>query len=89
LPDEVFRFGIEFADGRKATIFDEFPSSLDPGGIVLMPGRGSSSGATWDESYWVAPLPPPGALAFVCEWPVAGIPVTRADLDAAALLEGP
>jgi hypothetical protein len=28
------------------------------------------------------PIPPPGQLAFVCEWPALQIPLTRATLDA-------
>jgi hypothetical protein len=86
LPDDVFRFGVELADGRRATIFDEHPHGAAASAIALLPGRGSSTGAGWDESYWLAPLPPPGPLAFVCEWPVAGIPLTRAELDAGAIL---
>jgi hypothetical protein len=33
------------------------------------------------------PLPPPGPLSFVCEWPAAGIPLTRAQIDAQALID--
>jgi len=33
------------------------------------------------------PLPPPGRLALVCEWPAAGIPLTRTDIDAGAIHE--
>jgi hypothetical protein len=31
------------------------------------------------------PLPPP--LALVCEWPAAGIPLTRQDIDAGKVRE--
>jgi hypothetical protein len=33
------------------------------------------------------PLPPPGPLAFVCEWPAAGIAVTRSEIDAQLVLD--
>jgi hypothetical protein len=36
---------------------------------------------------WVWGLPPPGPLAFVCEWPARGIPETRAKMDAGLVLE--
>jgi len=32
-------------------------------------------------------LPPPGPLAFVCEWPTRHIPETRAEIDASLVLE--
>jgi hypothetical protein len=35
----------------------------------------------------VWPLPPAGTLAFVCEWPLRGIVETRAEIDAAPILE--
>ena len=34
-----------------------------------------------------APLPPAGKLAFVCEWPAAGIPLTRHEIDAQIILD--
>jgi hypothetical protein len=36
---------------------------------------------------WVWGLPPPGPLAFVCEWPARGIPETRVEIDAGLVLE--
>ena len=33
------------------------------------------------------PLPPAGKLAFVCEWPVAGIPLSRHEIDAQLVLD--
>src|SRR5256885_6760927 len=37
--------------------------------------------------YWVWPLPPPGPVAFVCEWPAFGIPESRAELHARLILD--
>jgi hypothetical protein len=28
----------------------------------------------------------PGRMEFVCEWPAAGLPLTRTELDAAAII---
>jgi hypothetical protein len=35
----------------------------------------------------MAVSPPAGPLAFVCEWPLRGIVETRAEIDAAPILE--
>lgn len=42
---------------------------------------------SWHYTFWVWPLPPPGSFDFVCEWPVAEMPITRFELDADLLLE--
>jgi hypothetical protein len=36
---------------------------------------------------WVWPLPPAGRLALVCEWPAAGILLTRHEIDAQLILD--
>jgi hypothetical protein len=36
--------------------------------------------------YWLWPLPPPGPLRISCEWPVADIELTSAELDASAIV---
>jgi hypothetical protein len=38
-------------------------------------------------NWWVTPLPPPGRLEFVCEWPAAGIALTRVEVDADPIRE--
>src|SRR4029450_11973429 len=89
LPDEFFRFGVQFADGRKATNLD--PPSYDPehepDRPVLIPHGGGGGGAVWDMEHWVWPLPPAGPLAFVCAWPGRGIAESRAESGAGVLLE--
>lgn len=89
LPDELFRFGLEFADGsRVTTLRPSFPFEPDAAnleGPVMMPRPGGGSLERWSGQWWVWPLPPEGSLAFVCEWPVAGITLTRVEVDAAAL----
>jgi hypothetical protein len=37
--------------------------------------------------HWVWPLPPPRPFAFVCAWPGGGIAESRAEIDAASILE--
>src|SRR5438105_9111452 len=90
LDDEVFRFGLEFADGGKVTnLGNPFPAKPDelPERPVLIPRGGGGGERTWQLAWWVWPLPPPGALALVCEWPAQGIPLTRHELDAAEILD--
>ena len=38
-------------------------------------------------NWWAWPLPPAGPIEFVCEWPVFGVPETRATLDAQLILD--
>jgi hypothetical protein len=87
--DEQLRFGVEFADGRKATNVgprrppgeEELPISLTPR------GGGGGGGLSFDVGYWVFPLPPPGKLTVAVEWPARGLPETRHELAADAILE--
>lgn len=85
------RFGLEFADGRRATNLgypaSAFQRDADPSQPVLVP-RGSGGGdRRWDGKWWVWPLPPAGPLTVVCEWPAYGIALTRHEFDAGMLLE--
>src|SRR5438105_9664194 len=78
LPPELLRYGVEFADGTKATSIQPHPFAPPgeeqqlPTGPLLLPGGGGGGGSRWEQSCWIWPLPPEGPLAFVCEWPVAG-----------------
>jgi hypothetical protein len=84
LAPEVFRFGVEYADGRKATNLG-FPfGTEEPTGPVLMERGGGGGGRSWSFGYWLWPLPPPGPLRVVVEWPIAGVPLTDVELDGAA-----
>ena len=84
-PERALRFGLEFADGRKAATYSTLPEAAqqaEPTGIVL---RAISFGV-WCQSqymhYWVWPLPPEGPVTFVCEWPAYGVGETAAHTDA-------
>ncbi|WP_345482846.1 hypothetical protein, partial [Actinopolymorpha pittospori] len=77
---EFLRFGIQFADGRRCTnltvggprMRDTEPH--DPT-LQMMTTGGGRRFADW--RLWVWPLPPPGPLTFVCQWPAFDIPVKR------------
>jgi hypothetical protein len=97
---QLLRYGIEFADGRKASnvggMFgvSEVATSAhhevapDPAkDISLVPGGGHGGGRHSRQELWIWPLPPPGPVAFVCEWPRYGIPETRVTVDAALIRE--
>jgi hypothetical protein len=83
LAPDVLRFGVQLSDGSKATSLDGFPPArVEPPGPVLMRRGGGGGGGQWDLGFWLYPLPPPGPLAFVCEWPSESIGLTRQEIDA-------
>ena len=87
--DEILRFGVEFADGRRVLDMGGEPVGDDGRpGIVLSPNGGGGGSATEHESgYWLYPLPPSGAVTFAVEWPAKGIPQTARVLDGSLLSE--
>lgn len=85
MSDEILRFGLQFADGSKVTNLGPpmiGPTDRAQTGPMLMHMGGSGGGEVVEQMYWVWPLPPPGPLAFVCEWPKFGIELTRHEIDA-------
>jgi hypothetical protein len=90
IPPDVLRLEVRFADGRRATTVrgDPLPFESEAGPRPVLAFRGGSgTPRTWDAELWLAPLPPPGPLAFVTEWPVAGIEKTVVEVDADVILE--
>lgn len=88
LPPELLRIGVEFADATKATNIAGFHHDQEPpAGPVMHPGGGGGGGRSWHQTQWVWPIPPPGPLNFVCEWPAADIPLTRSKIDAQTILD--
>lgn len=85
LAPEVFRFGVEYPDGRKATNIGHPPFDEDPTEPVLMQRGGGGGGRSWSFAYWLWPLPPPGPLRVVVEWPALDVPQTDLELDGAVL----
>jgi hypothetical protein len=91
LSPKILRLGVQFADGQKATslgrpFLPHDPAEL-PSGPVLMPRGGGGGGRRWDVSFWLWPLPPPGPLTLVCEWPAREIALTRVEVDNRRLLD--
>jgi hypothetical protein len=87
LPRELLRFGIEFADGRRATTIDNRASRGDePPEIALRQRGGSGGGSGWEFGFWIWPLPPEGSLTFAVEWPAESVELTTSELDPGPLL---
>lgn len=86
--EEMLRFGIEFSDGRKATNVDgPWPGADQPQSPVLWGMGGGGGGGRWRQDFWLWPLPPPGMVTLVCEWPAAGLALARHEVDVKILLE--
>lgn len=92
MPPQLLRIGVEFADGRKATNITGHDRPA--GGPVMWPLRGGGTwhgggegGGRFHQGYWVSPMPPPGPVALVCEWPAAGISLVRHEIDAQLILD--
>lgn len=78
--EERLLFGIEYADGRRASTLDHRdPFASRP--LVLMQQGGGGGDTSVDQGYWVAPLPPDGPVTFVLAWPRFGIDETRTQVD--------
>jgi hypothetical protein len=92
IPPGQLRLGFLFAGGSKATntgkYFGWYDESGAPPDAPLMRGMGGVGGyGHQQQSFWVWPLPPPGKLEFLCEWPEAGIALTASELDSGAIIE--
>jgi hypothetical protein len=79
------RFGVGFADGRKATTL-QWPSwrpgEDPPAEPVLARRSGGGGGLNFRYGLWLWPLPPEGPLELVVAWPAKGIEEARATIDA-------
>jgi hypothetical protein len=85
LRPELLRYGVELADGRRATSLDFgrfMRADEDPAPPTLSFHGGRHGGGLVRQESWIWPLPPPGRLTFACEWPAAGVPLVTAEIDA-------
>jgi hypothetical protein len=90
LPDDFVRLGLQFSDGGVATNVPgrPFPDiDGEPTGPILLPDGGGGGGRRYDMTFWVWPLPPPGPVTFVCEWPAFHLSESRAEVDAGLILD--
>lgn len=91
--DQRLLLGLEYADGRTATNLTG-PTWWAPGGPepdprhpTLMPTGGGGGNLSFDQSYWLTPVPPPGPLTVICAWPAFAITETRTVLDLSGIAE--
>lgn len=92
LPEGLFRFGIRFSDSSKVTTVQDYfvqaQREPEPDHPMMIPvGSGSHGPRKLSSGFWIWPLPPPGPMFLVCEWPALGISFTRQELDSAAIRE--
>jgi hypothetical protein len=79
---DALRFGVLFADGRRATNFGPpDPGAAESPPVALIPRGGGGQPRFWRQEWWLWPLPATGDVTFVCEWPLYEIPERRATLD--------
>jgi hypothetical protein len=90
LPPELLRIGVQFGDGRTATNIGGHDRPVG-GPVIVALGGGGGGGRTGEsyfhQGYWISPLPPPGPVSLVCEWPTVEIPVARQEIDAQLILD--
>jgi len=83
--------GVEYADGRAVSNVagddwyaeDELPDDQ----LVLTPGGGGGGGLSYDQRFWLSPLPPLGPVTLICAWPALGLSEGSAQVDGQTLLD--
>jgi hypothetical protein len=84
---DALRFGVEFADGRKATNQAPGPDSDEPPSApVLLPREGGGGTFRWWQIFWLWPLPPAGEMTIAVEWPVRGVPLSTVRVETEPIL---
>ena len=88
-PGELLRIGLKFADGSMIanTIPEAMPAPHAASDRVFYFNGGGGGDRRYDMSYWSWPLPPPGPLTLVCEWPAFGIGETSVEVDTGPILD--
>jgi hypothetical protein len=75
IPTRLLRIGVQSADGRTATNISGHDRPL--GGPIMWALQGGGSGrggeSNFHQGYWISPLPPPGPVGLVCEWPALAV----------------
>jgi hypothetical protein len=97
-PEEPYRFGVRFADGRGTKSSRGSEERIDyykaiqegrepdmPAGPVIGPTGSGGGGKRWDFRFWVWPLPPEGPVTISCEWPELWSGEVTADVDGTAI----
>jgi hypothetical protein len=86
--------GVSYPDGRTVTNVasrthaDPFRELDQPEQPTLVQRGGGGGDREFGIDFWLAPLPPPGDLTIVVEWPSRGIPETHTTVPAELLKAG-
>ena len=89
--EKFLRFGVEFSDGRQRTNLDEITregrgADSHPPAIYLS-GQGHGHAHLGGLTAWIWPLPPPGSLGILTEWPAASVPLIRTEIQTEPIIE--
>jgi hypothetical protein len=96
LPPSLLRFGVRFADGRKATTIRRWPGygepqpEPEPPVLHALGGHGSTADDDLldvSQPLWLWPAPPAEMFDLVVEWPAVGIELTSHQVDGARIAE--
>lgn len=85
-PEDTFRVGIEFSDGRR------WQNLIEPDDNTINARIGGESGwhgpvhGASTTKFWIGELPPPGILSIHAAWPSVGLEECSAEFDADELL---
>lgn len=80
-PPEQLRFGVQLPAGERVTNL----SPGEPPATFLTESRLTGFKGEWVYRYGVTPLPGPGSMWIVCEWPRLSIPISGVEVDAGVL----
>jgi len=99
MPDEEnqaarLQYGVLLPDGQKLTSChswaeDPHQTQIPPRhSLVTTDGSGGGSDSRYEhhDGLWLHPLPPPGLINFVTQWPSGGIKETHTTIDADMIL---
>jgi hypothetical protein len=86
------RLELRFADGRTVSNDPRrwpwtFETQQPDPPMLYHHGGGGGRDRGWRSHHWLWGLPPPGPLAFVCQWPAHQIPASGVNIDARLVLE--
>lgn len=83
LTDDFMRLAIIFGDGTEWTNVGWRPvfGRDAPADRMVIERGGHGDDRSFENRWWIWPLPPPGPIAFVCSWPARGIDDARAVID--------
>ena len=89
ISDRFCRLEVIFSDGLRVSNANEF-SGVSVGEAPPEAGIRSWGGIghhrRWVKTYWVWPMPPPGPVTFISEWPAEEIPATETSIEGGSLI---